>query len=345
MPLVARNRGSSDARFPDSEKSPGVLEFRELEKSYGSTHALDSMSFVVPPGEVFGFLGPNGAGKTTAMRAIFSLVELESGSVVYNGNTLVRGDLAHFGYMPEERGLYPKMTVLEHLIYLGRLHEISKSQALGRARELIERLEIVGGGSAKIEALSLGNRQRTQIAAALIHQPDVLVLDEPFSGLDPLSVEVVREILSDYASRGRTVLFSSHQLELVEDFCQSVAIANHGHIVLSGSVAEITSTATILTVAVREDPRGDYLSSLAGLRRLDNGSAGQRVQVADDAQAQLVLQAAIGAGHVERFTFERRRLSEVFIEAVQGDNARSKVAGVAPHHEGRLGAVGTEGGE
>ncbi len=297
-----------------------MLDFRELTKTFGSTSALDAMSFAVPAGEVFGFLGPNGAGKTTAMRAIFGLVKLDSGSVLYQGRALGRDELTRFGYMPEERGLYPKMTVIEHLVYLARLHELSRGDALGKARELIDRLEIAGGGFSKIESLSLGNRQRTQIAAALIHEPDVLVLDEPFSGLDPLSVGAVRQILTDYAKRGRTVLFSSHQLELVEDFCHSVAIANRGRIVVSGSLAELTKTATVLAISVREDPDGNFLKTIPRIKVLESTSTGQRVQVEDDQDAQLVLRTAIEAGQLERYNFEDRRLSEVFLAAVEADN-------------------------
>ena len=297
-----------------------MLDFRELTKTFGSNIALDAMSFSVPAGEVFGFLGPNGAGKTTAMRAIFGLVKLDSGSVLYQSGALGRDKLTRFGYMPEERGLYPKMTVIEHLVYLARLHGVHRGDALGRARELVDRLEIAGGGFSKIESLSLGNRQRTQIAAALIHDPDVLVLDEPFSGLDPLSVGAVRAILSDYAKRGRTVLFSSHQLELVEDFCHSVAIANHGRIVASGAVAELTKTATVLAVGVREDPDGNFLKTIPDIKVLENTPTGQRVQVENDRDAQLVLRTAIEAGHLERYNFENRRLSEVFLAAVAADN-------------------------
>ena len=207
-----------------------MLSFNGLTKIYGERSALDHLSFDVPPGVVFGFLGPNGAGKTTAMRAIFNLVKLDFGDVTYNGAPITKKLAKRFGYMPEERGLYSKMTVLDHLIYLARLHGVSASDAKSRATSLIEELEIKGGGSAKVESLSLGNQQRAQIAATLISEPELIVMDEPFSGLDPLSVEIVRRLLEDRARRGNYVLFSSHQLEVVEDMCEQVAIIDNGRL-------------------------------------------------------------------------------------------------------------------
>ncbi|MDA8385276.1 MAG: ATP-binding cassette domain-containing protein [Actinomycetota bacterium] len=298
-----------------------MLEFRELSKSYAGKKALDGMSFSVPCGEVVGFLGPNGAGKTTAMRSVFGLVELDSGQVIYQGGQIRPGQLQRFGYMPEERGLYPKMTVLAHLVYLARLHDVHAAEAKERALALVEKLEISGGPGAKIESLSLGNSQRTQVAAALIHQPEVLILDEPFSSLDPLSIEIVKGMLEEYAREGATVLFSSHQLELVEGFCKSVAIANQGRIVLAGAVEALTESQTRLVVRVREDPEGSYLEGLEGVSRLGSDPNGQRIEVQDDGAARRVLEAAMTAGTVLRYDHVRRSLVEVFREAVESTQA------------------------
>ncbi len=298
-----------------------MLEFRKLSKSYAGTNALDEMTFSVPSGEVFGFLGPNGAGKTTAMRSIFGLIELDSGQVLYRGAQIGREQLQRFGYMPEERGLYPKMTVLDHLTYLARLHEVPARAAKERALELVEKLQISGGPGAKIESLSLGNSQRTQVAAALIHQPEVLILDEPFSSLDPLSIEIVKGMLEDYAQEGATVLFSSHQLELVEGFCKSVAIANQGRIVLAGAVEALTESQTRLVVRVREDPEGSFLEGLEGVSRRGSDSNGQRIEVQDDGAARMALEAAMAAGTVLRYDHVRRSLVEVFREAVESTQA------------------------
>ena len=298
-----------------------MLEFLKLSKSYAGNKALDEMSFSVPSGEVFGFLGPNGAGKTTAMRSIFGLIELDSGEVLYQGGEIHPEQLQRFGYMPEERGLYPKMTVLDHLVYLARLHDVPAGEARKRALALVEKLQISGGPGAKIESLSLGNSQRTQVAAALIHQPEVLVLDEPFSSLDPLSIEIVKGMLEDYAREGATVLFSSHQLELVGGFCKSVAIANQGRIVLAGAVEALTESQTRLVVQVREDTEGAYLDGLEGITRLGADANGQRIEVRDDPAARRVLESAMAAGTVLRYDHVRRSLVEVFKEAVESTHS------------------------
>ena len=303
-----------------------MLEFRQLVKTYAGKRALDHMSFSVPAGEVFGFLGPNGAGKTTAMRSIFGLVELDSGEVLYQEKGIGPTERQRFGYMPEERGLYPKMTVLDHLVYLARLHDVSAAESKKRALALIEKLEISGGPGAKIESLSLGNSQRAQVAAALIHSPDVLVLDEPFSSLDPLSIDIVKGMLEDYALQGATVLFSSHQLELVEDFCQSVAIANLGRIVLSGRVDALTESEKLLVVSVKEDPAGAYLDGVDGISRIGADAGGQRIEVRDENAAQRVLEAAMKAGTVMRFDHVRRSLVEVFRQAVAAPDTQQEGA-------------------
>lgn len=289
-----------------------MLQLKNLTKRFGPTYALKDMSFTVPDGEVFGFLGPNGAGKTTAMRAIFGLIKLDSGEVLWRNKNISQADKKTLGYMPEERGLYPKMTVQDQLIYIGRLHGLDARTAHHRAKILIEELQIQGGGSVKIESLSLGNRQRCQIAATLIHEPELLVLDEPFSGLDPISIDIVRNILLSYASLGRTVLFSSHQLEMVENFCQSVAIANHGHIAVADRIENLTTSTATLILKVREDPKGTFLDSISGIKfnKLEDESL--QVELSDDTDPNIVLQAAMKAGTLERYEFARRPLSSVF---------------------------------
>ena len=282
------------------------------------------MSFAVPPGQVYGFLGPNGAGKTTAMRAVFGLIELDAGTVEWNSREISLVDKKHFGYMPEERGLYPKMRILDHLVYLARLHGIDRVQAVKRAHRLIEQLQIQGGASGKIEALSLGNRQRCQIAATLIHEPELIVLDEPFSGLDPISVEAVRNILTDQANSGKTVLFSSHQLEVVEDFCESVAIVDHGRVIVADRVENLTKSSASLVVKVKEDPNGEYLKSIKGLSVTKGNDGSLQVEILDGASPQDILFAAIRAGTLEKYEFARKPLSSVFKAAISSANSATE---------------------
>ncbi|MGH9075738.1 MAG: ABC transporter ATP-binding protein, partial [Acidimicrobiales bacterium] len=217
-----------------------MLDLIGLRRRYGDVVALDGLTFSVPPGQVFGFLGPNGAGKTTAMRAIFGVTALDGGEVRWRGEVVGPEALQGFGYMPEERGLYPGMAVGEHLEYLACLHGLDAGQASKAARHWAGRLGLADRLSDKIESLSLGNQQRVQLAAALVHDPELLVLDEPFSGLDPVGIDTMSEVLAERAGDGATVLFSSHQLDLVEHLCESVAIVHRGRLVASGRVDELS---------------------------------------------------------------------------------------------------------
>ena len=204
--------------------------------------ALDGVSFAVAPGQMFGFVGPNGAGKTTTMRIVLGVLGADAGRVLWNGAPVDHAVRTRFGYMPEERGLYPKMRVRAQLVYFAALHGVASPK--DAAERWIERLGLSERAEDRVEELSLGNQQRVQLAAALVHEPELLVLDEPFSGLDPVGVDVLSGVLTEYAATGVPVLFSSHQLELVERLCQAVAIIKDGRLVASGLVDELRGTGT-----------------------------------------------------------------------------------------------------
>jgi ABC-2 type transport system ATP-binding protein len=294
-----------------------MLEFDGLSRRYGDVVALDRLSFSVPSGHVFGFLGPNGAGKTTAMRAVFGLVALDAGIVRWKGSPVASADRRRFGYMPEERGLYPGMVIIDQIEYLARLHGAGRSQARAAAMAWLERLGIADRASSKVEALSMGNQQRAQLAAALVHEPELLVFDEPLAGLDPVGIDAIGEVLQEQAAAGRGVLFSSHQLDLVEDLCHSVAIIDHGRLVAQGAVEDLTTAGRRrLVVKVGNDWSGEWARGLQGatISRIEGGSV--RLVLDEGTDPQAVLAAAMRAGPVEQFGFERRRLSEVFREAV-----------------------------
>jgi ABC-2 type transport system ATP-binding protein len=293
-----------------------VLEFDDLHRRYGDIVALDGLTFSVQPGEVFGFLGPNGAGKTTAMRTVFGISRPDRGEVRWNGRRVSHDNLLRFGYMPEERGLYPSMRVLDQLIYLGRLHGMSADRAATAGRHWLEVLNLADRADSRVDALSLGNQQRVQLTAALIHEPDVLILDEPFSGLDPVGMDAMADVLRQRAADGAIVLFSSHQLDLVEHLCESVAVANRGRVVCAGRVADLTVSGRRLVVEVHRDPDGLWAQSLPGVQVRDAEAGRVRLSLAEGTDAQTVLDAARAAGPVTHFAFERRRLSEVFREAV-----------------------------
>ena len=281
------------------------------------------MTFAVEPGSVTGFLGPNGAGKTTTMRAIFGLTALDAGEVPLGGAARRPTARRTFGYLPEERGLYPSMKVLEQLRYLGQLRGIpGRSRRRGRPLARPSWASATGPDD-ELEDLSLGNQQRVQLIGALLHRPDVLVLDEPFSGLDPVAVDALSKVLVGEARRGATVLFSSHQLDLVEDLCERAVVVDRGRVVAEGTIDELTAGADpVLEVDVPSDPDG------RGPRSLDGARAGDRQRAAGGCACAragpghgrragaVVLDAARRAGPVSHFAFERRSLAEVFLGMV-----------------------------
>ncbi|MDA8295589.1 MAG: ATP-binding cassette domain-containing protein [Actinomycetota bacterium] len=288
-----------------------------LTRRYGAVTALDGLSFSVPTAQVVGFLGPNGAGKTTTMRAIFGLVELEAGAVTWRGRPIDAAARRRFGYMPEERGLYPTMQVREQLEYLGRLHGMGQQAARGRTAQWLERLGLAERADTKVEALSHGNQQRVQLCAALVHDPELLVLDEPLAGLDPGGIDEISEVLIEQARAGVSVLLSSHQLDLVEDLCESVVIIDHGRLVTKGTVQELaTSGAKRLSVRVESPADPSWARGLSGVTVSEVHGDVLRLVLDEGVDSDLVLRAAMAEGRVTEFAFERRRLSEVFREAM-----------------------------
>jgi ABC-2 type transport system ATP-binding protein len=286
-----------------------VLELDGLTKRYGDTVALDGLTFTVGDGEMFGFVGPNGAGKTTAMRIVLGVLDPDSGSVRWNGRELDPAARRRIGYMPEERGLYPKMRVAEQLAYLAELHGAGRAAAREAAAGWLERLGIPDRADDRVEELSLGNQQRVQLAAALVHEPDLLVLDEPFSGLDPVGVDVLSEVLLERTrQRGTPVIFSSHQLELVERLCDSVAIVQAGRLVASGRVAELREERAANRWRIEVDGDERWHERIAGVVTRD----GAVYELGAGVDPQAVLDAARTAGAVRSFGPDAPTLAELF---------------------------------
>jgi ABC-2 type transport system ATP-binding protein len=292
-----------------------VLELDGLTRRYGEVVALDGLTFAVAPGQVFGFVGPNGAGKTTAMRIVLGVLAADGGEVRWEGSRIDETLRARFGYMPEERGLYPKMRVGEQLAYFARLHGADAATAERAAERWMEQVGVANRAGDRVEQLSLGNQQRVQLATALVHDPIALILDEPFSGLDPVGVDVMSEVLVNRArDAGVPVLFSSHQLELVERLCDAVAIIKDGRLVASGTVAELRSRGAgdLWRVEVHDAPPG-WAASVPGAE-VHSQTGAVTVIRSDDEQA--VLDAARAAGRVTRFEPVAPTLAELFREAV-----------------------------
>jgi ABC-2 type transport system ATP-binding protein len=295
-----------------------MLRLNDLSKRYGDVVALDDCSFEVAPGTLLGFLGPNGAGKTTAMRAIFGLIRPDHGEVTWKGAPIDVPTRHRFGYMPEQRGLYPRMKIAAQLAYFGRLHGMGRSDAEASAGRWLDTLGLEDRADAKLEQLSHGNQQRVQLATALIHDPDLLVLDEPFSGLDPLGVRAMADILADRAAAGNAVVFSSHQLDLVEDLCDSVAVINQGRIVLAGRVGQLKAASRYRYLEVEHaTPSGSWHQALDGVVEVVEEEPERVVLMVDrDADPEAILQVARQAGPLQAFSFTPPSLSQVFVEAV-----------------------------
>ncbi len=297
-----------------------MLELTGLSRRFGDVLALDGVTFSVPHGEIVGFVGPNGAGKTTTMRIALGVLEADAGEVRWNGRPLDAEARRRFGYMPEERGLYPKIKVLEQLVYLARLHGLSRPDASRRAAETIEVLGVAERANDRVETLSLGNQQRVQLAAALVHRPDVLILDEPFSGLDPVGVDALTGVLhAESEERGVPVVFSSHQLELVERLCDRVVLIDHGKIVAAGTIEELRSSRERrrLRVQVAGAPH-EWYDAIPGVRLVEaTPNDGIVVELDDEVDEQRVLDLARSAGDVTHFSRERASLAELFREAVR----------------------------
>jgi ABC-2 type transport system ATP-binding protein len=299
-----------------------VLEFDGLHKSFGDNHVLDGVTFTVRPGSMFGFCGSNGAGKTTTMRIAMGLLRADGGQVRWQGRALDQDTRRRIGYMPEERGLYPKMKVGEQVTYFARLHGLDAAAASRASEEWVERLGLGERRGDQVEKLSLGNQQRVQLAAALVSRPEVLILDEPFSGLDPIGVDSLAEALLGQVREGVPVVFSSHQLDLVERLCDSVGILARGRMVATGTVDQLrTQEAGRLLRVVVPDAAPHWAAELPGVRVVSERAGDTLLELTDGTDDQAVLSAALRTGRVTHFAWRQPTLVELFREAVAAPEA------------------------
>lgn len=298
-----------------------ALAIDGLSKRYGPVVALDDMTFEVRAGEIFGFVGSNGAGKTTTMRIVLGVLAPDSGEVRWEGRPIDAGIRRRIGYMPEERGLYPKMKVGEQLIYFARLHGMPVAAATAAARTWAETLGIASRFGDDVQALSLGNQQRVQLAAALVHNPAVLVLDEPFSGLDPVAVDVMSRVLAERAAAGVPVIFSSHQLDLVQRICHRVGIVKAGRMVACGSVDELRSGAGAHLVVTTPGAPAGWAAAVPGVTPLSTDGDTVALSLAPGTDDQSVLTAALAVGPVTEFSWRKPDLVELFRHVVTAEEA------------------------
>jgi ABC-2 type transport system ATP-binding protein len=290
------------------------LAATDLSKRFGDVVALDGCSLAAERGRVLGFLGANGAGKTTAMRAVFGLVRLDGGAVTWDGRAIGAAERNRFGYMPEERGLYPRMPVAEQLAYFAQMHGLEPAAAEQAAARWLDELGLGDRAGHPLEDLSHGNQQRVQLAAALVHDPELVLLDEPFSGLDPTGVESMERIVRHQADNGKAIVFSSHQLDLVESLCDDVAILHRGRDVLSGELGALRERSEHRHVVIGFANGTPWTVAEPDVKRTARGDL--LLTVSADADPERLLHAARQAGEVRRFEYQPPPLSELFREAV-----------------------------
>ena len=291
----------------------GDLGVRHLTRTFGDIVAVDDIDFVVPTGTLTGFIGGNGAGKTTTMRMIMGVLSMTAGEVRWRGRPITQEDRRGFGYMPEERGLYPKQPVLDQLVYLGRLKGLSTAEARTSITEHLERLGLADRAKDHVEKLSLGNQQRVQIIAALMGRPRALILDEPFSGLDPRAVDTMADLLREHTARGVPVLFSSHQLELVERLCERLVILSQGKVVAAGTPHELQGQEALRHRLVLTGDAG-WVRGVPGIDTVEVDGTTALVEVAEPGSERRLLALAAERGGVVEFAIERPTLAEIYRE-------------------------------
>lgn len=302
----------------------GVIEVNGINKSFGDTQAVDNASFNVSKGHIFGLLGPNGAGKTTAIRIINHILLADSGTVTINGREVSPKTQRMIGYMPEERGLYKKMKVSEQLVYLARLKGLSKDEAKEATRYWIDRFDAQDYMPKKVGELSKGMSQKIQFIATIAHDPDIYIFDEPFSGLDPINSETLKEIVLELRDKGKTILFSTHRMERIEQMCDDICLFNNGRVVLKGNLREVKQSFGKNTVNLEFEGDASFLDKLEDVRINNRSKNFAEIRLLNDSSPQRILEIAMN--HAKIYTFERVEpsLQEIFVSTVGTDNVNVK---------------------
>ncbi|MBB5325357.1 ABC-2 type transport system ATP-binding protein [Anoxybacillus tepidamans] len=292
------------------------LHLEQVTKRFGNVTAVDHVTLSIPEGEMFGLLGANGAGKTTTFRMILGLLEPTEGTITWNNET-INYDKSHLiGYLPEERGLYPKLKVKEQLIYLGKLRGLDKQTIIKEMEYWLERFKVPEYAEKRVEELSKGNQQKIQFIVAVLHKPKLLILDEPFSGLDPVNVELLKEAVIDLKNRGTTIVFSSHRMEHVEELCEHLCIMHRGKPVVYGALKEIKRSFGKKNVVIHADFPLDELSSFPGVVKAKRTAEGIHLQIEQEEVSQRILAHIANKGFIRKFALEEPALNDVFIEKV-----------------------------
>ncbi len=295
---------------------PSALEVNRIAKAFGGYQAVNDLSFTVPQGNLYGLLGPNGAGKTTTIRMLMDIIVPDSGGVNLFGQPFTRDHLKRVGYLPEERGLYRKMKIKEMLVFLGEIRGLERAASVKATEAWMKRLEMDGWDEKKVEELSKGMQQKVQFAATLLHDPDLIILDEPFTGLDPVNASMLQEVMLDLERKGKTIIFSTHRMEQVERMCAGICLVNKGKAVLQGNLREIKRSYGTNTILLKAEGDHSFLQGLPGVNEVVHNGNFQKVKMHPGADAQAILQAMAGRLLVTHFELTEPSLEEIFIMAV-----------------------------
>ncbi len=299
-----------------------TLQINQVTKKFGDFTAVQDLSMTVKQGSMYGFLGANGAGKTTTFRMILGLLDATEGSISWNGKPITYSNSTHIGYLPEERGLYPKMKVEDQLMYLGQLRGMKKNDAKQAANQWLEKFEVPHYATKKVEELSKGNQQKIQVIASLIHKPSLIILDEPFSGLDPVNVEILKKAIIDVQQEGATIVFSSHRMDHVEELCEQLCIMDHGKAIVSGSLRDIKRGFGRQNVRLKADFDLSFLNAVVpGVTSYKPSNEGGLFQIGEEKIAHELLKMALTKGDIRHFAIEEPSLQDIFIEKVGKDHA------------------------
>lgn len=294
-----------------------IVEY--INKSFGDFQAIKDLSMEVREGAMFGFLGANGAGKTTTMRMILDIIRPDTGRITWNNRDVREVPRHNWGYLPEERGLYPKMIVEDQLLFLARLNGLSKQAATHELDEWLERFQIQANRKRKVEDLSKGNQQKVQFLATIMHDPAILIMDEPFSGLDPVNANVLKEAFLEMHRRGKTIIFSTHQLEQVEEMCEDIVIINKGQALVQGSVRDIKRKhgRNVVILKLDNDPEALWLDTMEGIQVTKRRQDYIEMQIQANLNPNTIVEAALShGGIISRFEIAEPSLTDIFIEQV-----------------------------
>jgi ABC-2 type transport system ATP-binding protein len=293
------------------------LELRDVRKSYGDFAAVKGVSLQVPPGMICGLLGPNGAGKTTSIRMIMDIIAPDSGEVHFFGRLRQPADLKRVGYLPEERGLYKRMAVADHLAFLGELRGLKRGEALARGRRWLERMDLVAWEKKKVEELSKGMQQKLQLAGTVLHEPDIIILDEPFSGLDPINQELFKQAFADFKAEGKAILFSTHVMEQAEKLCDEICLISHGRAVLQGGLREMKRRMGGNSYRLVAEGDLERAARVAGVEQVLARDGWAKLLLHPEARGPEVLRRLVEFLEVREFRSEEPDLEEIFIKAVR----------------------------